>query len=1035
MLKKQVISKSALVPTVLISGGAGFIGSHLAETLLENKARVIVLDNFKTGKEIHVKHLLKDKNFALFDVDINESLPPEIESVDYIFHLAGLEEYLYSKEYLNLESLFTNSLGTKNLLDLARKSSAKFLLASTIDVYQGRMSQLYLDKYFGIGTGEENKFSLIEAKRFAEAVVWEYYKKHDTDARIVRLPEVYGPRMDISSSGFLGGFIKNLIDGASIEIYGEGTEKEYYLYVSDAVSGLVKAQFNPKTKGNIYSLVPEDPVSALEAAYLVKSLADAKLPVQFKPAVSDFKTQLKAPDTFNLKDLGWKPKVGLKEGVVRTLEFLGYSVNTHAFKPIKLVEEKMKSQQKLNEKLTSLQGLKNVSEVKEVKKEKPLYVMKKSGLKTARRSFHFSNLLNSLSPASVVSNIKTGARDFRFRVKADVGYGLSIFAILISAALVFVGIPAAGVYVNAAKGVFSLRKIEESVLQMKSEEINKETLSAYKGFKNARISLQKVRWLFKVLGKNRQFVSYDKLLGSLTSFSRAAVYASGAVKPLESVFETIRPDSTRSLDISLFDQAKLEVSNAEEYLKLAEADLYGVDPTMFPEKIKTELATYQNLLTEAQKISDFGFTIISDLPQILGSTVEKKYIFWFQNSNEIRPTGGFIGSYGILTFEKGKLKNLVIDDIYNPDGQIDVRNIEVVPPAPIKNFLGETKLYLRNSNWDPDFPRAAKTFDNLYFKINGDIISGYVALDLDFVKSLLKVTGPVFLAPYNEDISAGNLAERTQYYSGFDYKEGSADKKSFLTVLGSKLLERLFALKKENLPKLFGEIQKSLDQRHLMIYFSNSPVNALLKENGWDGSLVNTSGDYLYVVNSNLGGTKANYYVKNKITYEINSMTRDGLLRANLYLDYNHTGNDNSWPGGPYTDYVRVLSQNGSKLTGAKIAYSGGEETDIFKDIVVSKEGSYNSFETSFKIDPGNSVRLVFSYDLPAGLSLTKEFKKYNLVWQKQPGTSGDEFFFVFNPPFGTTVEAKSNTLSVTEGSVKSSGIFEKDLNYFILVK
>ncbi|MFZ2663834.1 MAG: NAD-dependent epimerase/dehydratase family protein, partial [Patescibacteria group bacterium] len=268
MPKKQVITKSALVPTVLISGGAGFIGSHLAEALLENKARVVVLDNFKTGKEIHVKHLLKNPNFALYDVDINEGIPLDIESVDYIFHLAGLEEYLYSKDFINLEALFTNSLGTKNLLDLATKSKAKFLLASTIDVYQGRMSQLDLDEYFGSTKKEENKFSLIEAKRFAEAVVWEYFKKYDLDVRIVRLPEVYGPRMDISSSGFLGSFLKNIIDGSSIEIYGEGTEEKYYLYISDVVSGLVKAQFNPKTKGNIYSLAPDDSVSALEVAYL-----------------------------------------------------------------------------------------------------------------------------------------------------------------------------------------------------------------------------------------------------------------------------------------------------------------------------------------------------------------------------------------------------------------------------------------------------------------------------------------------------------------------------------------------------------------------------------------------------------------------------------------------------------------------------------------------------------------------------------------------------------------------------------------------
>ena len=137
---KKVIKKTPLAPTVLIAGGAGFIGSSLAETLLLKDARVIVLDNFKTGKKEYVDHLLKDPKFALFDVDISMGLPAQIGSVDYIFHLAGLESYIYSKEEVNLDALLTNALGTKNLLDLANSSPAKFLLASTVNVFSGFLS-------------------------------------------------------------------------------------------------------------------------------------------------------------------------------------------------------------------------------------------------------------------------------------------------------------------------------------------------------------------------------------------------------------------------------------------------------------------------------------------------------------------------------------------------------------------------------------------------------------------------------------------------------------------------------------------------------------------------------------------------------------------------------------------------------------------------------------------------------------------------------------------------------------------------------
>ena len=119
-IKEQVIKKSALSPTVLIAGGAGFIGSHLSQALLQRDARVIVLDNFKTGKDVYISSFLENPKFAVFDTDINEGLPKNIHSVDYIIHLAGVESYLYSRDAVSLDSLLTNALGTKNLLDLAR---------------------------------------------------------------------------------------------------------------------------------------------------------------------------------------------------------------------------------------------------------------------------------------------------------------------------------------------------------------------------------------------------------------------------------------------------------------------------------------------------------------------------------------------------------------------------------------------------------------------------------------------------------------------------------------------------------------------------------------------------------------------------------------------------------------------------------------------------------------------------------------------------------------------------------------------------
>ena len=306
------------------------------------------------------------QTLLFYDVDINEGLPADIQSIDYIFHLAGLEEYFYSKDYLSLESLLTNSLGT-NLLDLAKDLPAKFLLGSTIDVYQIRTAQEDLAQYFGSNVSEENRFSLLEAKRFAEAIVWEYFKKHNIDARIVRLPEVYGPRMDLNSSGFLGGYIKNVLEGTSIDVYGDGEEKGYYLYISDVISGIIKAQFNENTKGNIYSIVPKGLSSSLETAYLVKSIADSKMSVQFKPSIGNRNFNYEGISNENIKDLGWKPKVGMKEGIMKTLQSLDYSPNTNAFKPAIYIDKKVKKEEEniYPDSIVSLQGVKITSRPKE----------------------------------------------------------------------------------------------------------------------------------------------------------------------------------------------------------------------------------------------------------------------------------------------------------------------------------------------------------------------------------------------------------------------------------------------------------------------------------------------------------------------------------------------------------------------------------------------------------------------------------------------------------------------------------------------
>jgi hypothetical protein len=458
------------------------------------------------------------------------------------------------------------------------------------------------------------------------------------------------------------------------------------------------------------------------------------------------------------------------------------------------------------------------------------------------------------------------------------------------------------------------------------------------------------------------------------------------------------------------------LDTAKNNLLLAQAELKNINTNLIPSNLKDNYAQYTSILgvsSEAMELITQAADAVSDLA---GLKTPKKYLILFQNSNEIRPTGGFIGSYALLELDKGKISSLTIDDIYNPDGQIDVRGIKQEPSPQIKEFLKEDRTYIRNANWNPSFPDSAQTISDLFQKVTGIRVDGVIGVDLYFAKNLLDVTGPVFLTAYNEEISSANLYERAQLHSEFNYKEGSEQKKSFLTILGSKLMEKIFALPKESIPNLVTSLSKSLGERHVMIYLPSNPFAVALTKYKADGALVATAGDYLYVVNANLGGTKANYFVDNAINYEVLSVTRDGVLRARTTLTYKHNGEDMAWPGGPYTNYVRVVTQQGSKLTGARVILNDTEFKDIFKEVVIGKEGSYESFGTSFKLNPKETLKLVFEYDLPKSTNLLKgDNLNYSLYVQKQPGTKQDKLNVAFDLPFGfelvnvNPVEAKQD--------------------------
>lgn len=310
-------------PQALIAGGASYLGTALSKALLDRGFKVLVLDDFSSGKSKEFEKLCSHPRFKFCIVDVAKGLPKDLGPIDFIFHLARLEAHAREEKDTNLSTLLTNAWGTKNLLELARKTKARFLLASTIDVYQNAWPFLSRISYGEVTSEEEKIYSLSEAKRFAEAFVWEYAKQFRLNARIVRLADVYGPEVDFKSCGTLGMFLEQVLSGEDLLVYGEGLGKEYYLYIEDAVSGILEAMFSPETSGGIFPLCPKKPISVLELAYLVKNFAPPHTKIVFHPGLESLEVpEFKIIEEGTFEGFSWKPETNLAEGIGKTLKKL-----------------------------------------------------------------------------------------------------------------------------------------------------------------------------------------------------------------------------------------------------------------------------------------------------------------------------------------------------------------------------------------------------------------------------------------------------------------------------------------------------------------------------------------------------------------------------------------------------------------------------------------------------------------------------------------------------------------------------------------
>lgn len=302
---------------VVVTGGAGFIGSHLCERLLGQGHKVTAVDNLITGMSRNITSLLSNPDFSFLQHDVTHPLDLP---ADVVFHLASPAS---PRGYLDhpLETALVNSVGTHNMLEMAARNDAAFLMASTSEAYGDPLEHPQQESYWGNVNPVGIRSCYDESKRFAEALTMTYVRSRNSDARIIRIFNTYGPHSDPDDGRIVPNFITQALLGQPITVYGDGSQTRSLCYVSDLVDGIIASMFTEGTRGQVVNLGNPQENTVLEYAYLIKEMCDSQSEVQFKPLPQDDPTR-RCPDITRARTLlGWEPKVGLAEGLEQTIDW------------------------------------------------------------------------------------------------------------------------------------------------------------------------------------------------------------------------------------------------------------------------------------------------------------------------------------------------------------------------------------------------------------------------------------------------------------------------------------------------------------------------------------------------------------------------------------------------------------------------------------------------------------------------------------------------------------------------------------------
>jgi len=576
------------------------------------------------------------------------------------------------------------------------------------------------------------------------------------------------------------------------------------------------------------------------------------------------------------------------------------------------------------------------------------------------------------------------------------------------------------------KAFANLAEAKEGIKEKDFQKSSYEFQEAYDRFSEISNDMEKFN---SVIIETSRFMPYLSKLSSGSALaksgknvSKIGVVATEMLSELEALKDSAKAEQQISL-LAVFENSDRKIKEIAVLLQETENELAKVNLDDVPADQRERFSEMRSKLPEINVFLDGFIKEGKIFTDVLGGNGPRKYLFLFQNNQEMRPTGGFVGSYGVLEISNGHVRNFFIDGIFNPDGQLREK---VVPPAPIQKISAAWSLH--DSNWFPDFPVSAEKACWFYEKTGGPTVDGVITMTPTVMQKLLEITGPIDMPDYGVTIDKDNFVEKVQYEVEVDYDKEENRPKKILSDLAPLILDRLVSSSRlSNIAKTLGVLVDSLDEKHILIYSKNYEIQKILSERGWTGEVLETGKDYLSVINTNINGYKTDGVVEESINHQA-EIQSDGSIIDTVTITRHHNGGNSSyeWWNKVNADYMRVYVPKGALLLSAEghtrefnsppldydalkfkrdpqvLMEEASIEVDEKTGTRIYEDAGKTVFANWAYVSPQETVTVKYTYLLPFKFDLNfkdESIETYSLLVQKQSGSLGSRLSHKFQYP------------------------------------